>query len=541
MSLLEKLDEVSSNLQVVPVEKGGRVTSVTGSTSSTDSVGVLGNVGGQVVEDDVGDVGDIQASSSDSRGDEDGRSTGSEGEQSRLSLSLRSVTVNRSGVVSLLTQEVAERVGHSLGLDKDEAETTRLLGGEEVEKERLLVVVVDVLDSLGDVLRGGTDSTDGKEDVVLEEGSGEHLDLLGEGSGEHEGLAELDTWHVFTLDDSPDLGLETHIQHSVSLVEDEVLDVGETDLASLDKVDESTRSGREEVTTSVESSDLLSNVGTTVDDGGSDPRSVGELPSLLVDLRDKLSGWGEDEGSGVGLSSSVASLGGRGDWAEGVGGGENGEEETTSLSGTSLGTGHQVSATSDDGDRVFLDWGGGGVSSKGNVLEENRVDGRVGELNDWLGNTGTSSFDWDIGVLVKVDTGGLVESISDITVELLLEPWVSLTDNVAVSPRSVAWSGTGAAAKASSDWLDGGRTPSSILAASSDGWNVGSSGVRSWGRGGETLLRSVAVGTSRWCGVEVSRSGWRSSASEVRRNVGGSLWVQADGLWGRKNLSVKVA
>lgn len=69
---------------------------------------VLGDVGGEIVQDDVGHVGDIQTSSGDCSGNEDGRSTGLEGVESGFSLSLSSITVNRSSSVTLSAQEVAE-------------------------------------------------------------------------------------------------------------------------------------------------------------------------------------------------------------------------------------------------------------------------------------------------------------------------------------------------------------------------------------------------------------------------------------------------
>jgi len=409
-SLLEQVDEVSGNAEVVSVEKGGRSTSVTRSSSSTNSVRVLGNVSGKVVQDDVGDVGNVKTSSSNGGRNEDGRSTSLESVESHLSLPLSSVTVNRGGHVSLGAEEVAERVGHALGLDKDEDQSSRLLGNKQVKQERLLVLVVDVLDSLGDVLRGGSNSANREENVVLQEGSGQVLNLLGEGGGEHERLSVVHTRHVLSLDNSSDLRLETHVQHSVGLVEDKVLDVGKRDLASLHEVDKTTGGSRKQVATSVEGSHLLADVGSTVNDSGPDPRSVGELSSLVVDLRDQLSSRGENQSGGVRLSSSVALLHRRGLRTVAEESGEDGEEETTSLSGTGLGTSHEVSATSDDGDGHLLDWGGGGVSRVGDVLEQDRVDGRVGELGHGLGHSATSRLDRDVGILVEIDTGGLFVS-----------------------------------------------------------------------------------------------------------------------------------
>jgi hypothetical protein len=378
----------------------------------------------------VGDVGDIETSSGNGSSDEDWCSTRLESVQSGFSLSLGPVSVDRGGGVSLLAEEITKVVGHSLGLDKDEDQTTRLSSEEQVEKQRSLVSIFNILDSLSNVFRGGSDSTDGKEDVVLQERSSEHLNLSRESSRKHECLSVHDTWHIGTFDNLPDLRFETHVQHPIGLIEDEVLDVGERDLSSVNQVDQSTRSSRQEITASVERSDLGSDIGTTVDNGGADPRSVGEFPSLVVNLRNKFSSRSEDKGSGVGLSSVVASVavgvvdrsGGGSVREKGV---ENGEEETGSLTGTSLGTSHQVSATGDNGDRVLLDGGRSLVSSKVNVVEQCWVDGglSIGKDSNGLGDVGTGSLDGDVGVLVKVDTSVLNVSKSTRNIHVERHTW----------------------------------------------------------------------------------------------------------------------
>lgn len=130
-----------------------------------------------------------------------------------------------------------------------------------------------------------------------------------------------------------------------------------------------------------------------------------------MNLRDELSGGGKDKSGRVGLSASVSregvSGGGGSSRSVGEGSGEDGEEETTSLTGTGLSTGHQVSALSHNGDRIFLNGGGGGVEGEADVLEKSRVERRVGELSDRLGDTLSGSLDGDRLVLVKVDTGVL--------------------------------------------------------------------------------------------------------------------------------------
>lgn len=117
----------------------------------------------------MSDVGDIESSSGDGGSDEDGGLSRPEGSKSHLSLPLSPVSVNRGRHESVVVEEVAEHVGHPLGLDEDESESSLLgsgglsLGGDDIEKDRLLVGILDVLDSLSDVLRSGSDSSDHEE------------------------------------------------------------------------------------------------------------------------------------------------------------------------------------------------------------------------------------------------------------------------------------------------------------------------------------------------------------------------------------------
>lgn len=233
----------------------------------------------------------------------------------------------------------------------------------------------------------------------------------------------VDIGHVGLLNDTTDLRFETHVEHAISLIENEVTDVGERDLATFHHVDETTRSGREKIATLVHGAELRSDIGTSVDDGGSNPGTVGELASFIVNLRDKFTSRGENESSRVGdsvASVSARSLSGRGrTGALSEEGGEDREEETSSLSGTGLGTSHQITASVDDRDGVLLDGSRSAVTSEGDVLEEVSVDRRK-ELGNGFRYFSSGSLDGDVGVGVEVDTSSLRVSISDFTEEVLL-------------------------------------------------------------------------------------------------------------------------
>jgi len=118
---------------------------------------------------------------------------------------------------------------------------------------------------------------------------------------------------------------------------------------------------------------------------------------------------------------------------------EDGEEETTSLSGTSLGTSHQITATHDDGDRVLLDGGRDLVARELDVGDEVVIERRVGKGGNRVGDTLTASLDGDVVVLLEVDTAVLDVGVVGDTEQLALDTRVGGSGNVlAVSPLTVA-------------------------------------------------------------------------------------------------------
>jgi len=160
-----------------------------------------------------------------------------------------------------------------------------------------------------------------------------------------------------------------------------------------------------------------------------------------VNLRNKFTGRGENECGRVRdsvTSVTSGSLSGRGRTGTlSEEGGKDREEETSSLSGTGLGTSHQITASVDDGDRVFLDWSRSTVTSEGDVLEEVRVDRRK-ELGNRFRDFSSGSLDGDVGVSVEVDSGSLGVSVTDFTEQILLYTWVGRSRHVfAVLPTSV--------------------------------------------------------------------------------------------------------
>ena len=164
--LSKEFDQVADDVLVSTVEEGGGSSSVSCTTGTTDSVNVIVNVGRKIVVDDVSDLGNIESSSGDGGSNHDGSPARSESLESEFTFALSTVTVNRGSLEVVLGEETFEEIGHSLRFDEDERQSTRRKGEEDVEKDGTFVVVFDVFDLLSDVLRGRSDTTDGKEDVV---------------------------------------------------------------------------------------------------------------------------------------------------------------------------------------------------------------------------------------------------------------------------------------------------------------------------------------------------------------------------------------
>jgi hypothetical protein len=270
-------------------------------------VDVIVNVTGEIVVDDVSDIGDIETTGSDRSGYHDGRLPATEHLKGAFSFSLSTIAVDRSCGEIGVEEEVGQGVCSALRFDKDECQAARRHGVQNVEEDGAFVHVFHVLDLLRDIFRGRSDSPDAQEDVVLQKVAGEDLNVAGECRREHEGLTIVDTGHVFALDDPTDLGFETHVKHSICFIEDQEFDVCQTNSSTFHQIDQTTGRGSQQVASTFNLTQLLSNIGTTVHDAGFDPRAVGEFASFIVDLKDEFAGGCEDERGGVCLASAAVS------------------------------------------------------------------------------------------------------------------------------------------------------------------------------------------------------------------------------------------
>ena len=120
---------------------------------------------------------------------------------------------------------------------------------------------------------------------------GELLDILGPCRAEHQGLT---VWSDLANNLS-DLRLETHVQHSVGFVHNEVGDTSQVGLVLLKHVDKTTRSGDHNLDTALKVTDLRTLWRATINGSVSDARVGTKLGAFGLDLNSELSCGGEDE------------------------------------------------------------------------------------------------------------------------------------------------------------------------------------------------------------------------------------------------------
>ena len=140
-----------------------------------------------------------------------------------------------------------------------------------------------------------------------------YLNFFWKSSAEHECLSVSRDGHGIFFNDATDLGLETHIQHSIGFIQNEIskestqhelLSLSESIIfnpqlfhssgyrikklyhlphivnsysSSLHHVNESARSGNQEMATPRHVADLFTDVGSTVNDAGSNVRTIRKL------------------------------------------------------------------------------------------------------------------------------------------------------------------------------------------------------------------------------------------------------------------------
>ncbi|GKT73889.1 hypothetical protein ColTof4_06311 [Colletotrichum tofieldiae] len=189
---------------------------------------------------------------------------------------------------SVLAKEAGDLVSNTLGADEDENLVLLVVHHllEVLDHAIALLALVDNLDDLGNAVVGSQlHGADVDLNEVGKEVRRKGADLLGPSSGPHECL----TVRANLANDLANLRLETHVQHAISLVENQV------GLASLQHVDETSGGCDADLDTAGEVADLRTLGNTTVDAGVANAGRLAELGNLLLNLDRELTGGSEDQ------------------------------------------------------------------------------------------------------------------------------------------------------------------------------------------------------------------------------------------------------
>lgn len=279
---------------------------------------------------------------------------------------------------AVLAEEPGDVVGDTLGTCEDE-DLVVLVIHDTLKVLAHLVTLLEVrnnLHDLGDAVVGrkvhGTDVDLDEVGLVIR---GKLANLLGPRSRPHASL----TVRANLADDLPDLRLKTHVEHTVSLIEDEVGDTPQVGLARLEHVNQTAGSGNADLDTASKVTDLTTLGHTTVHASVPDARGLAELADLSLDLDSKLTGGSENEDDGA-VTGSKERLGvdvddGRKTVGEG-------------LSRTSLGDADNVASGESHGPALGLN-GRGLLEALGlDLVHDITRETSLVECGDGLGNVG---------------------------------------------------------------------------------------------------------------------------------------------------------
>jgi hypothetical protein len=245
---------------------------------------------------------------------------------------------------AVLAEESGNIISNTLGTSENDALVGAVLHDLLKVLDHLvtLLKVRDDLDNLCDTVVGGQVSgTDVDLNVVAEEIRSELTDILRPGSGPHASL----TIRANLADDLANLGLETHVKHTISLVKNEVSDTTKVGAASLEHINQATGSGNANLNTAREVTNLRTLGDTTVDTGVANTGGLSELGNLSLNLDSQLTSRSQNKNN-----RTIAG----GEERLSVDVNNGGETVTQSLSGTSLGNTDDVTSRQSHGPALRL-------------------------------------------------------------------------------------------------------------------------------------------------------------------------------------------
>lgn len=298
-----------------------------------------------------------------------------------ITLVLLLVAVNREGGPSVLAKESGNIVSDTLGANKYENLVLLVLHNlfEVLDHLVTLLHIGADFDNLSNSVVGSkVHGTNVDLNEVVKEVGSHGADLLGPGGGPHQSL----TVGANLLKNLANLGLETHVEHAISLVENKIGDTAQVGLASLNHVNETTRSGDADLDTARKVTNLRALGDTTVNAGVADTGRAAELGDFLLNLNSKFSGRSENKND-----RTIT----RGKERLGVDVDDGGQTVSKCLAGTSLGNTDDIATGKSHGPTLGLNGRGGREALRLDLVHNVAGEASLVKGLDGSGNVATSN------------------------------------------------------------------------------------------------------------------------------------------------------
>lgn len=195
---------------------------------------------------------------------------------------------------SVLAEESSNLISNALSAGENQTLVATVFH-DFLEVLNHLVALFEVgndLDNLSNsVVSRQVHGTDVHLDVVVQEVRSELTDFLGPSGGPHAGLSV----RTNLRNNLANLRFETHVQHAVSFVKNEVRDTAEVGPASFQHVNQTTRGCDADFDTAAQITNLRALGNTTIDASVANPGRLSELADFGLNLNSKLTGRSKDE------------------------------------------------------------------------------------------------------------------------------------------------------------------------------------------------------------------------------------------------------
>src|SRR5690625_5170771 len=233
------------------INEGDRFSGCFGAAGAAEAVDVIFGLVGRVEVDDVRDGIDVDAARSHVCCNEDVELALLESGKRALALALRAVRVHHGRGKALPVEALGYAVGAVFRAREDD-DILNIFLLQNVQQEVHLALLCDGADLLRDGFSRIASLADFDILGLIENGAGQFPNGFLHRSGEQ---------HRLTLardlgDDLADVADEAHVEHAISLVEDEHLDAAQVDRAALHVIEKAARRGDDDVDAAAEALDL---------------------------------------------------------------------------------------------------------------------------------------------------------------------------------------------------------------------------------------------------------------------------------------------